>query len=243
MLSYRARFFLVRVLNVIRPKPTVRPLTVEEVLTSTEGRDLVERFREFAYGSGTGNELSWRGMPMLKNPSDVWMVVELMQQLRPRVIVETGTHHGASATFYADMAATLGIDCAVVTVDINPKWSYDPASKGIRSLVGYSTAPDVVREVEQIVAEATAGGSGAVMVMLDSDHSTENVANELRLYSKLVTADSYLIVEDTNTAPPRAAVDAFLAETDEFIADESCERFLITYYPGGWLRRVRPSAA
>ena len=86
------------------------------------------------------------------------------------------------------------------------------------------------------------------MVVLDSDHSKDNVLEELRLYSPLVTIGDYLVVEDTNInghpvfishgAGPFEAVQHFLSSTSSFESDRTCERFLMTFNPGGWLKRV-----
>ena len=85
------------------------------------------------------------------------------------------------------------------------------------------------------------------MVVLDSDHSQENVLRELEVYAPLVTPGQYLVVEDTNVnghpvlpehgPGPYEAVQQFLAGTSDFEFDPQCERFLFTQNPGGWLRR------
>jgi cephalosporin hydroxylase len=87
------------------------------------------------------------------------------------------------------------------------------------------------------------------MVVLDADHSRDHVLAELRLWSDLVTVGSYLIVEDTNInghpvyadfgPGPWEAVREFLAERDDFVVDESRHRLLMTWNPGGYLRRTR----
>jgi cephalosporin hydroxylase len=212
-------------------------LTVEQVLASAEASDLVERFNAFAFAGGAPGELRWKDLPLLKAPTDLWSIVELIQELRPSAIVETGTHHGGSAVFYADIAATLGIPTVVCTVDVNPKWAVDPGAHGVESFVGLSTDVGVVARIKQQVDAATADG-GHVLVLLDSDHSEENVARELELYAPLVTPGSFLVVEDTNTSGARVATDRFLAAHPEFVADRTRERFLWTWYPGGWLRRL-----
>jgi cephalosporin hydroxylase len=88
-----------------------------------------------------------------------------------------------------------------------------------------------------------------VMVVLDSDHSKDHVFKELNIYSKLVTKGNYLIVEDTNvdhfglwtgqTKGPGEAVREFLQTTNEFVPDKGREKFLLTFNPGGYLRKVR----
>ncbi len=40
--------------------------------------------------------------------------------------------------------------------------------------------------------------SESVLVILDSDHSKNHVLTELKIYSKIVTIGSYIIVEDLN---------------------------------------------
>src|SRR5829696_3632865 len=64
----------------------------------------------------------------------------------------------------------------------------------------------------------------------------------------LVTPGSYLVVEDTNVnghpvyeafgPGPMEAVQDFLKERDDFEVDRSREKFLFTFNPGGWLRKL-----
>lgn len=248
MIEHRLRFLAARAVRVLRPKPQFMPLNVSDVLGAQNGLALVESFNDFYYRSGVAGEMAWRGIPMLKNPCDLWTIIDLMQRLQPRIIIETGTHYGGSATYFADMAKTIGFECSVITIDINPKWSYDPVSKGIHSLIGFSTAPKVVARVKQIVREVSGPTRRHVMLILDSEHSEANVLDELHLYSPLVTKGSYAIVEDTNInghpsspgsgAGPYEAVQKFLSTTKEFVIDRECQRHLLTFNPDGWLRRI-----
>ena len=66
-------------------------------------------------------------------------------------------------------------------------------------------------------------------------------------YAPLVTPGSYLIVEDTNLnghpvesdhgPGPAEAVAEFLERNDAFVRDESREKFLLTFNPGGYLKK------
>lgn len=86
------------------------------------------------------------------------------------------------------------------------------------------------------------------MVILDSDHHKEHVLKELRTYSRFVTLDSYLIVEDTNInghpvyldfgPGPMEAVEEFLTENSQFFVDRTKEKLLLTFNPCGYLRRI-----
>jgi cephalosporin hydroxylase len=87
-----------------------------------------------------------------------------------------------------------------------------------------------------------------VMVVLDSDHHRDHVLEEMRSYGPLVTRGSYLVVEDTcvNGNPveegfgpgPMEAVDEFLREDARFAVDRGAEKFMMTFNPRGYLRRV-----
>jgi cephalosporin hydroxylase len=100
----------------------------------------------------------------------------------------------------------------------------------------------VIEQVDQIVA------GGRVLVLLDSDHSARHVLAELRAWHSRVPVGSYVIVEDTNVhghpvmpshgPGPMEAVDAFLAENDQFVVDESRQKFFMTFNPRGYLKRV-----
>lgn len=88
-----------------------------------------------------------------------------------------------------------------------------------------------------------------VMVILDSAHNKKHVLDELRAYNSIVTKGSYLIVEDTcmNGNPiypysgpgPMEAVKDFLKENNDFLVDKTKEKFFMTFFPYGFLKKVR----
>jgi cephalosporin hydroxylase len=185
---------------------------------------------------------SWLGVPVQKLPFDTWVIQEILWELRPDVIVETGTYKGGSAYYYATLFDAIGHG-RILTVDIEPQPDL-PQHPRITYLVGSSTAPETVERIRQAV-----GPSEKVLVFLDSAHEAEHVAEEIRLYAPLVSPGSYLIVEDThfngnpvlpNFGPgPWEAVDEFLASTEAFVPDRSREKLGISFNPRGYLRRVQ----
>src|SRR5262249_51663024 len=62
----------------------------------------------------------WRGLPLFKTAFDFAIYPQLLQELRPRTILEIGSGSGASALWLADLAPTLGLDAVVHSVDIPP---------------------------------------------------------------------------------------------------------------------------
>lgn len=138
-----------------------------------------------SFGALARNEHDRDGM--LKLQPDLDRYRQIIAATKPEVIVETGTHTGASARWFADL------DTDVITVDINPDASQRARRAGygrISAFTGSSTDPDLVEQVATLV------DGRRCMVVLDSDHSANHVAREIELYGPLVTPGCYLVVED-----------------------------------------------
>ena len=98
----------------------------------------------------------------------------------------------------------------------------------------------------------SAAGALPVLVILDSSHARKHVVAELETDAPLVTPRSYLIVEDTNLnghpvhprhgSGPAEAVAALLASNGAFTRDERREKLLLTFNPGGYLKKTRATA-
>ena len=201
----------------------------------------VSRAHDVFYRSDAWIRAAWLGTQALKNPLDLWVYQEIMFEARPDLIVETGTYRGGTAHYLASVCDLLGVG-EVVSIDIEPMRDDYPEHPRITYLAGRSsTHPEVLAEVR-----ARAEGR-RVLVILDSDHSQAHVEAELEMYAPLVPVGCYLIVEDSNIGQirkdlmpgPLQAVETFLARTDEFEIDREREKFLITFNPNGFLRRIR----
>ena len=183
----------------------------------------------------------YRGVRILKMTSDLWIYQNLFEQVRPGLIIETGTRFGGSAFWMADQLSLLGSG-TVVTIDIEhiPELVRHP---DVTYVLGSSSDPDVAASVRDMMP----GDGSPVMVILDSDHSREHVLAELRVWADFVTPGSYLIVEDTNInghpvysdfgPGPFEAAAEFLATDDRFEVDEECHKYYVTQNPRGYLRR------
>jgi len=197
-------------------------------------------YYETGEAGGTWKDTTFLGVSTWKVPLDLWVYQELLWELRPGLIVETGTAHGGSALYLATLCETIGTG-EVVSVDIG-EWPDRPVHPRLTYVVASSTDREVVAQVAE-----RAKGAGTVLVVLDSDHSRDHVLAELRAYAPLVTPGSYLVVEDTNInghpvyeafgPGPMEAVQDFLKERDDFEVDRSREKFLFSFNPGGWLRK------
>lgn len=211
-------------------------------------QEIVDRFTTLFFQDKKalwGNH--YLGIKTLQNPMDVWITQELFFEVKPDVLVETGTHKGGSALLWSTFLEPIKPDHRIITIDISNEAEQARRlnlRKGkVKFLVGSSTAPEIV---EQVREEA---GDGRVMVILDSDHSKAHVLDELHAYAPLVSIGSYMIVQDgvVNGNPilpdygpgPLEAVEEFLETNDQFVIDENRERLRFTYNPKGFLKRVR----
>lgn len=223
---------------------TITAGELEDLIASIQARDgaLIDAFHRLFYHSPTWSMASWQGVPILKNPCDLLMIQEIVYGIKPSLIVETGTAYGGSALYLAHLCDMNGRG-EVISIDVDQP-AHTPKHPRIRYVTGSSVDPAIVADVrERAFHEA-----GPVMVLLDSDHHAPHVSAELAAYAPIVTPRSFLIVEDTNVngrpilpawgPGPGEAVDAFLAAHPEFARERQAERYLLTMFPGGWLRRV-----
>ncbi len=201
---------------------------------------------------------TWMGRPIIKFPSDIVIQQELMWNLKPDLVIETGIAHGGSIIFTASMMEMMGINGEVVGIDVdirqhNRKLIEDhPMAKRITMYEGSSTSAEVV----ELVRKHTIGKK-CVMVILDSLHSHEHVYNELKAYAPMVTVGSYCVLPDTfieffpkgyfsHNRPwdvgdnPYTGMKQYLGETDMFETDHSLtNKAMITETIDGYLRRVK----
>jgi cephalosporin hydroxylase len=204
----------------------------------------------------------WLGRPIIQYPHDVLAMQELIWQVQPDLIIETGIAHGGSVIFSASMlelnAACGGPpDAEVLGLDIDIRAhnraaiEAHPMAKRLTMIQGSSVAPEIIALVR-----AKAAGKSRVLVSLDSNHTHAHVLAELVAYAPLTTVGSYCIVFDTVVEDmpadmfpdrpwgpgdnPKTAVWEYLKSHPEFEIDRQLEhKLLVTVAPDGYLKRVR----
>ena len=153
------------------------------------------------------------GRPVIQYPQDIVAIQELIWQIKPDLIIETGIAHGGSLILSASMLALLDYCDAVENGELlDPKATKrrvlgididirahnraaieaHPMAHRIDMIQGSSIAPEVIAQVQ-----AQAVGYERVMVILDSNHTHAHVLAELQAYAPLVSQGSYCVVFDT----------------------------------------------
>jgi cephalosporin hydroxylase len=194
---------------------------------------------------------TWMGRPIIQFPQDIVAMQEIIWEVKPELIIETGIAHGGSLIFYASMLEIIGVNGQVLGIDIDirphnrDEIEKHPMFRRIEMIEGSSTEENVVNKVYDFAVDKS-----PVLVVLDSSHTHGHVLKELELYSPLVTKGSYLVVFDTvvedmpdeffDERPwgrgnnPKTAVKDFLKINDRFVVVKDIEeKLLITVAPDG----------
>ena len=207
------------------------------------------------------------GRPIIQFPQDIVALNEIIWQVRPDVVIETGIARGGSVVNTASQLALLDLSESRLPGSLEPRRKVLAIDIDIRTanreamdqhflapwfdlLEGSSTSQHIVEAVRSRISS-----EAVVLVLLDSNHTYAHVLAELEAYAPLVTPGSYCIVYDTvieqmprgyyRDRPwdvgnnPATAIREFLKSRQDFVVDTSIsDRLLVTVAPQGYLRRT-----
>ena len=204
---------------------------------------------------------TWLGRPIIQLPEDIIRIQEVIYDLKPDLVIETGIAHGGGLVLYASILSAIGGGHVVgVDIDIRSQNRTEIEQHFLADCItlieGSSVEAKVLDQVRPIVERAK-----RVLVILDSNHSCEHVLMELNAYGAFVTKGSYIvatdgIMQDLVGAPrsnsdwdinnPQKAVELFLGMNNEFeifppekLFNEGQILEEITYWPNAWLKKVK----
>src|SRR5439155_1754083 len=145
----------------------------ERARNDLSDKELIDRFHTLYY-SRKPYMNTYLGIPSIQYPNDNWMMQEIIAEIRPDLIIETGTLNGGTSLFYADLLEKVQPRGKVITIDIVDKTqqaaTFANWSRRVRFILGSSVDPAVVEKVA-----AAARRARTVMVTLDSDHTKTHV--------------------------------------------------------------------
>ncbi|HJO92995.1 MAG TPA: cephalosporin hydroxylase family protein [Victivallales bacterium] len=199
----------------------------------------------------------WLGMPIVQTNQDIVALQEIIWNIKPELIIETGIARGGSLVFFASMLELLNRNGHVLGIDIDIRQhnriaiENHPMFKNITMLEGSSIDEKIVEKVQCFAKDKQ-----SILVSLDSNHTHAHVLRELELYAPLVTVGSYCVVFDTGIEHfpqemyidrpwgkgnnPKTAVLEFLKNRDDFMLDRDIEnKLLITGARDGFLKKVK----
>ena len=172
----------------------------QRIETNGENEELKEAAREFNIASNKSQysyNFSWMGRPIIQYPQDMIAMQEIIWDMKPDLIIETGIAHGGSLIYYASLLELIG-NGEVLGIDIDirrhnrKEIENHSMFKRIKMIEGSSIDSATVENVIKYVSVKQ-----RVIVSLDSNHTHDHVLQELELYAPFVTIDSYIVVFDT----------------------------------------------
>lgn len=190
-----------------------RKFNIQKYPTDEGWNDLSKKWLHTSFEKRYMYNFDWLGRPIIQSPIDIVAMQELIWEVKPDLIIETGIAHGGSLIFSASLLALLDISEAiesglpfdprvssrkVVGVDIDIR-SHNrkaieshPMKSRIQMIEGSSISTKVIEDVRVIAKKFK-----KVLVCLDSNHTHDHVYEEMEAYATLVTKDSYCVVFDT----------------------------------------------
>ena len=204
---------------------------------------------------------AWMGRPVIQLPEDMIRIQEIIFNIKPDVIIETGIAHGGSLIFYAslckamDKGRVIGIDIEIRPHNRKSIEEHFLYEDYIEMVEGSSTSSTIIEEVKNKIKEGE-----TVLVILDSNHTKQHVLDELKGYSSMVTVGSYIVAtdgimemvkgldrtgDDWEWNNPKAAAIEFAEQNSNFIIEEPQFPFnesiitdRITYWPSCYVKRI-----
>lgn len=210
------------------------------------------RWTRTAWENRMDYEVNWLGIPIIQNPYDMVVMQELIFEIRPDVIIETGIAHGGSLIYYSSLLELLGKGKVIgIDIDIRPHnrklLEKHPLIKRVTMLEGSSVDEKIVNKVKKYIK-----GNKKVLVILDSDHRKPHVLKELETFKNIVTKGSYIVVfdtfmpflqglkgstEDFKNNSAMDAVELFLRKNKNFSIDKQWNKFFVSSCPNGFIKR------
>jgi cephalosporin hydroxylase len=192
---------------------TLRSKIFDEFETNPEVKLATSSWINLAQTNKYSYQFDWQGRPIIQYPQDIVALQEIIWQVKPDLIIETGIAHGGSLIFSASMLALLDMCDAIesgenldprvsrrkmlgIDIDIRPHnraaIEAHPMASRIQMIQGSSIAPEIIEQVRAVAANYK-----KILVCLDSNHTHDHVLAELQAYAPLTSVDSYCIAFDS----------------------------------------------
>ena len=187
-----------------------------EIAAMEQNKQLLEKSLDWMIEANLAKysyHFSWLGRPIIQYPQDIVAMQEIIWNVKPDLIIETGIAHGGSLIFSASMLALLdmaeavekgtqldpknskrrviGIDIDIRKHNLNAIEAHPMASR-ISMIEGSSIEKSIIDRVRDISKNYS-----RIMVCLDSNHTHDHVLAELKAYAPLTAIGSYCVVFDT----------------------------------------------
>jgi cephalosporin hydroxylase len=181
--------------------------------------------------------LHWKGAVLVKDPFDLAIYPMLIQELRPRTVIEIGSYAGGSATWIADLLEIFEIDGHVYSFDIDQSRI---AVQHPRVTFMQGDANEPATFDPHLLASLP-----HPWLLLEDAHV--NIANLLHHFDRFLVPGDYVVVEDAfDPSYYRDYVTFVLDAAGRYLVDTRYADlfgFNATWNVNGFLRKMEDQAA
>ena len=226
--------------------------------------DITKKFNIEASLNKYTYNFNWLGVPVIQYPQDLIIMQELIYEVKPDLIIETGVARAGSLVFYSSILSLIHKRYKVIGMDIDIRnrakkvLKEHKFSKNITTFQGSSNDEKILKKVFKVSKHYK-----KILVCLDSDQTHQHVLEELKNYSRFVSKNSYLVVFDTTqgsfdqkninkiskvyqykpwgkNSNPLTAVKQFLKTDKNFVINsEPFNKALVSNCYSGFLKKIK----
>jgi cephalosporin hydroxylase len=205
-----------------------------------------------------GYQWEWCGIPVIKHPDDIVLLQEIIWNLQPSMVIETGVARGGSLVLSASLMTMREIKPRVLGIDVQIfPHTREALKKWIETnqveILECDSSSDTARNK---ILSLTKESSSPVLLILDSNHSEEHVYKELQVLTPCLPIGSLVIVADTiieempasyykdrpwcHGDNPFSALTLFLAKNSDFVLESQwSKRSLMGECRDGIIRKTK----
>ena len=159
----------------------------------------------FLLSQGYKRWLNWRGIPLGKTCWDISIYQQLIQDLRPKTLIELGTGLGGSTLFFLDHCRMFGLGTQIITLDVNVK---DVSPEMLKEKAIEFIGGDIKDLAELMPAQRLRDLPHPWLIVEDCHHKIPLIVGH---FQPLMSSGDYLVIEDIGvTAGGSAQIEAAL---------------------------------
>lgn len=163
------------------------------------------------------NYFKWKGLTLMKDPMSLATYQQLLQDLKPKAILEFGTFEGGSALWMKDIMDAIGEECEIHTFDINQEQIKvsQPSNIKFHKLDNY--------QIKTFIQQNLTLFESLPHPLLVIEDSHVNAGELLRLLDNYLRQGDYLVVEDTFSEPKHEMMETFVRDSNYLVDTHYCD--------------------
>lgn len=182
----------------------------------TTKSDIPESFWHFIAENSCS--ISWKNIPMQKSPFQIVTTQNLIQELKPKTIIEFGSFKGASALWLADIQSLSVEEGKVISIDID----FENIDQSVKNDDRIEFLQGDANKVEEIFPKEKISEILHPLLLIEDAHiNTTGILDYF--HNNIFELGDYFIVEDTNIDYNNACYDIWRRTLDEKTCIEKLE--------------------